>query len=73
MINKIILTIFILYATSSTMFAQTPKFFTRNGVTSFTSDAPIEKIEAINKQVNCILNTQTGDIAFKIVIKSFNF
>jgi polyisoprenoid-binding protein YceI len=73
MIKKIIITLLITYASSSTMFAQSPKFFTRNGVVSFTSDAPIEKIEAVNKQVNCILNTQTSDIAFKIVVKSFDF
>lgn len=49
------------------------KFFTKTGSISFYSNAPLEKIEAHNKQVACILNTQTHELAFKVLIKSFEF
>ena len=55
------------------LFAQNTKYFTRNAVVSFASDAPIEKIHSSNKQANCILNTQTKNIALKIVMKNFEF
>jgi hypothetical protein len=57
----------------NTLFAQNNKYFTRNGSITFTSAAPMEKIISKNSQVNCILNTQTNDIAFKVVVKSFEF
>jgi polyisoprenoid-binding protein YceI len=69
---KITITAFLVFYLTI-LYAQSPKYFTRNAVVSFTSDAPIEKIEAVNKHVNCILNPQTNDLAFKIVIKSFDF
>lgn len=49
------------------------KFFTKTGSISFYSNAPLEKIEAHNKQVACILNTQTQELGFKVLIKSFEF
>ncbi|MBK9792310.1 MAG: YceI family protein [Sphingobacteriales bacterium] len=55
------------------MFAQSEKYFTRNATVTFTSVAPVEKIISENKVSNCILNTQTGDLALKVVIKSFEF
>ena len=54
-------------------FAQSEKYFTRNAIIKFTSEAPLEKINSTNKVSNCILNTQTGDLAFKVVVKSFEF
>lgn len=54
-------------------FGQTEKYFTRNASITFTSEAPMEKIVSYNKSSNCILSTQTNDIAFKVVIKSFEF
>ncbi len=49
------------------------KFFTKTGSISFFSDAPLEKIEAQNKQVAAILQPETGDLVFKVLIKSFEF
>jgi polyisoprenoid-binding protein YceI len=49
------------------------KYMTKNGKISFYSDAPLEKIEAKNSQVNAALDVQTGDILFKVLIKSFVF
>ncbi len=56
---------------SGNVYAQ--KYVTKNGNISFFSDAPTEKIQAINNQVNAALDTKTGDIVFKVLIKSFEF
>ena len=39
----------------------------------FYSEAKLEKIEAVNRQVNAALLAPTGDFFFKVLIKSFNF
>lgn len=53
------------------VFAQ--KYLTKNGKISFFSDAPAEKIEAHNNQVNTALDITTGEFVFKVLIKSFEF
>lgn len=52
---------------------QAQKYITKNGKISFYSDAPIEKIEAHNNQVNAALDIATGDMVFKVLMKSFQF
>ncbi len=52
---------------------QAQKYITKNGYIRFYSDAPLEKIEATNRQVNAALDTQTGDFVFKVLMKSFLF
>ena len=66
--------LFILFLSimSLSAFAQ-DKYFTRTGHVSFYSDTPIEKIEAHNHQVTSILNTQSGEMDFSVLIKSFEF
>lgn len=49
------------------------KYITKNGNITFFSETPIETIEAINQQVNCALDIKTGDLVFKVLIKSFEF
>ena len=49
------------------------KYITKNGRVSFYSDGEIEKIQANNDQTNAALDTSTGDIVFKVLIKSFEF
>jgi hypothetical protein len=49
------------------------KYITKNGNIKFYSETPLETIEATNNQVNAALDTQTGDIVFKVLIKSFRF
>jgi len=49
------------------------KFLTRQGVIRFFSEAPLENIEAVNRQVVVLLNKQTGDVAVKVTIKAFEF
>ena len=52
---------------------QAQKYMTKNGNIKFYSETPIETIEATNNQVNTALDSQTGDLVFKVLIKSFNF
>jgi polyisoprenoid-binding protein YceI len=61
----------ILAMLSGNVFAQ--KYITKNGKISFFSDATMEKIEAHNDQVNAALDITTGDLVFKVLIKSFEF
>jgi hypothetical protein len=70
--KKIKLLLIVFFAIN-TLFAQNNKYFTRNASITFTSAAAMEKIVSKNSQVNCILNTQTNDLALKVVIKSFEF
>jgi len=49
------------------------KYMTKNGNISFFSETPMETIKAVNAQVNAVLDTQTGNLVFKILIKSFQF
>ena len=48
-------------------------FVTKNGNIRFYSEGKIEKIEAMNHQVNAAMNSQTGDFVFKVLMKSFQF
>lgn len=48
------------------------KYMTRTGHIKFFSSAPLEDIEAHNRQVTAIVSS-TGDIAFKVIMKSFEF
>lgn len=68
--NIIKLTI-ILLMISGSVFGQ--KYITKNGKITFFSDAPAEKIEGHNNQVNTALDITTGDLVFKVLMKSFEF
>jgi len=59
------------FLVASSAFGQ--KYFTRTGEISFFSKAPLEDIEAHNKQVACIAEFGTGDVAFTVAMKSFQF
>ena len=48
-------------------------FVTKNAMIRFYSKAQLEKIEGISRQVNAALVNPSGDLAFKVLIKSFNF
>jgi len=63
--------VFVTVLITSVSFGQ--KYVTKNGSIKFFSDAPLEKIEAINNQVNAALNTETGDLVIKVLMKSFIF
>ena len=67
-----ILTVLFVWLVSS-FSAEAQRYMTKNGNISFFSEAPMETIKADNNQVNAALDAQTGDIVFKILIKSFQF
>ena len=52
---------------------QAQKYVTKNGFIRFYSDTPVEKIEAINRQVNAATDISTGDFVFRVLMKSFTF
>jgi len=49
------------------------KFFTRNGTITFFSSTPVEDIKAENFGVTAILDAETGQLEFSLLMKSFNF
>ncbi|MEJ7626457.1 MAG: YceI family protein [Ferruginibacter sp.] len=61
----------ILLLLTSNLFAQ--KAYTKNGNITFFSKSPLENIEAKNNQVMSVLNSQTGEIQFSVIIKAFHF
>ncbi len=48
-------------------------YLTRNGTIRFFSEAPLENIEAVTRQVMSALNTETGEFVFRLPIRSFAF
>lgn len=56
----------------NTTFAQTI-YMTRNGQVSFFSKTPMENIDATNDEVTSIINSETGEIVFAVLVKSFRF
>lgn len=69
--KKTILFVMFGIALTQGVFAQ--RYLTKTGKISFFSQAPLEKIEAHNSQVNCALDSKTGDFVFKVLMKSFEF
>ena len=70
MIRKTLL-LTVLFAISGQLFSQ--KYFTRDGKVVFDSDAPIERIEAVNNKAMCVWDTESGAVEMAILIKSFKF
>jgi len=68
--KKMILISFVLLAAQA---ATAQRYITKTGRVSFYSDAPLEKIEAVNHQVNCALDTRSGFFVVKILMRSFVF
>ncbi len=56
---------------ANSIFAQ--KYFTRTGHIVFSSDAPMEKIEASNHKATSVLDVETGKMEFAVLIKAFQF
>jgi polyisoprenoid-binding protein YceI len=53
--------------------AQAQKYRLSSSEVSFFSDAPMEDIEAYNKDAKSIFDAESGEIAFVVPIKSFEF
>lgn len=49
------------------------RYFTQTGHIDFYSHAPLEDIRANNEQVAAFLYTESGEISFGLLIKSFEF
>ena len=49
------------------------KHYTKNGSISFFSKTPMENIKADNNQVMSVINTQTGELQFSMLMKGFHF
>ncbi|MFT5149134.1 MAG: hypothetical protein ACI81Y_002638 [Glaciecola sp.] len=49
------------------------KHFTKAGSITFYSDAPTEKIEAVNSKATSVIDTESGDIQWSVLIKAFKF
>lgn len=52
---------------------QAQKYMTKTGHIRFFSSTPMEDIEAHNRQVNAAFDAQSGDLVFKVLMKSFQF
>lgn len=70
--KKIIVSLLVLTGMAFTTLSG-QKYFTREGKVSFYSDAPLEKIEAVNHAATSVLDTETGKVEFAMLIKAFQF
>ncbi len=69
--KKIIVSAFVLLVAANIATAQ--KIYTKNGHISFFSKTSLENIKADNNQVMSVLNTQSGELQFSVIVKSFHF
>jgi polyisoprenoid-binding protein YceI len=69
--KKFSLILVIILLTSSLVSAQ--KYMTKGGTIRFSSDTPMEKIDAVNRQVNSALDLATGNFVFKVLVRGFEF
>lgn len=70
--KKVIFFVFVsvLFFTQS---IQAQKYFTRTGNIIFSSEAPMEKIEASNQKATSVLDASSGKMEFAVLIKAFQF
>jgi len=69
--KKIISVCFLTCIITATAFSQA--YITRNGNISIYSHTPLEEVKAQNNEVASVLNATTGDLEFKLAVKSFHF
>ncbi len=69
--KHLITSLLLLALTITSVSAQ--KYITKTGHIRFFSSTPMEDIEAHNRQVNAALDTETGDLVFRVLMKSFQF
>ena len=70
--KKTSLFILFLFVTLSMIDGQS-RYFTKSGKISFYSHTPMEDIRATNNQVTSFIDTETGEIVFAVLMKSFKF
>ncbi|NML20360.1 YceI family protein [Pseudoflavitalea sp. G-6-1-2] len=70
--KKIPALIFLLIAALPSAWCQ-GKFYTRTGNISFVTKGVLETVKAENKTVTCVLNSQTGQLQFSVLMRGFEF
>ncbi len=73
MSKTIFITYILFFLQNSFGFAQPYYKSNRSNTVSFYSKAPLEDIQAVNKDVTSIIDIPTRNVAFKVPIKSFKF
>lgn len=63
----------LLFLATATTTLSAQKYFTRAGHITFSSDTPLEKIEAKNDKATCVVDAEAGRMEFAILIKAFAF
>lgn len=71
MYKNILFIVFSLLGTSSFLSAQ--KYYSKGAQISFFSDTPMEKIEAHSRSAVSVLDSETGQMEFSVLVKSFHF
>ncbi|MDZ7777115.1 MAG: hypothetical protein U5L09_16625 [Bacteroidales bacterium] len=69
--KKIVLLFFAFALISNIALAQ--RYITKSGHIKFFSSTPVEDIEAHNRSVQMALDSKTGDVVFKVLMKAFQF
>ena len=49
------------------------RYFTKTGRIEFSSKAPLEDIDAVNKSVTAVLDAKSGALQFSVLMKGFEF
>lgn len=49
------------------------RYFTKNGLVSFSAGTALEDIEAVNKAASSVFDAGTGQIEYAVLIKGFEF
>ncbi|MCF8238398.1 MAG: YceI family protein [Saprospiraceae bacterium] len=60
-------------ATVSVTSLSAQKYFTRDGMISFSASTPLETIEPTNKGATAVIDAATGVVEFAVLIKGFIF
>jgi polyisoprenoid-binding protein YceI len=63
----------ILVALMSMQMLSAQRYFTKTAEIAFYSDAPLEKIEAINNKGTTVIDIETGAVQWSALIKAFKF
>ncbi len=67
------ITLFLSVLLLSITLVNAQKYMTKAGTVKFSSETPMEKIEAVNHQANSAIDFSTGDFVFKVLIPGFEF
>lgn len=62
-----------LFALAAFTSVSAQRYLTRTGKVSFFSETAIENIEAHSNQLTSVLDTESGQIQFEVLIKGFHF